>query len=646
MISKYLSEAWTGIAPAVGNHLWQSTLLLLAAWALTQPLRQHQARARYWLWLVASLKFLVPFSVLVDLGAYLGTRHTSPAARSGLSLAIDYVSQPFTPAVRVRPAAATLPVAHAHLSVLPLLTWLPGVLWACGFITVLAVWCLHWRHIAAVVRQATPLKEGRVVAVLHQLEKAGGIQQLIKPVLSTGTLEPGIFGMFRPVLIWPQGISEHLDDEHIQAILAHEIGHVQRRDNLAAGVHMLVEAIFWFHPLVWWMGKRLAEERERACDELALELGNEPKVYAESILKTCEFCVGSPLACVSGVTGADLKERIVRIMANRGARMLDRRRKLLLATAGLLAIVVPLGFGLTHGSQIVTAEPDANAANLPAAKFEVASIRPAASQDVHRVMMRIMDSPTDSRFYATNVTLKMLVRMAYDVQDAQIEGGPQWLGSDRYDIQARADSTVDAELKKLPPDEAKLVKEHMLQELLADRFHLKMERQTKQMPVYALVVAKNGPWLQPSKIDAGAPDANEEGSMARSGAMMPRAKPGAGMMRMQRGGEMSFQMEAGSMPGLTEILSMQLGRMVVDKTGLKGTYDFTLSWAPEEGEGPMMAKGDPETPPGGAGPAPAPDSSGPSIFTALEDQLGLKLKSEKGPVDALEIVSASQPTAN
>jgi hypothetical protein len=127
-------------------------------------------------------------------------------------------------------------------------------------------------------------------------------------LLSRTSLEPGIFGIFRPVLVWPQGISERLEDAHLEAVLAHELWHVRRRDNLADAVHMLVEAIFWFYPLVWWMGAWLMEERERACDEAVLESGGDPKVYAESILKICEFCVASPLACVSGVTGADLKK--------------------------------------------------------------------------------------------------------------------------------------------------------------------------------------------------------------------------------------------------------------------------------------------------------------------------------------------------
>jgi len=101
---------------------------------------------------------------------------------------------------------------------------------------------------------------------------------------------------------------------------------------------MVVEAMFWFHPLVWWLGGRLVEERERACDEEVLEFGSERQIYAESILKVCEFCVGSPLACVSGVTGADLKERIVQIMTKNVVRKLDFSRKLMLSLAGLIAV--------------------------------------------------------------------------------------------------------------------------------------------------------------------------------------------------------------------------------------------------------------------------------------------------------------------
>jgi beta-lactamase regulating signal transducer with metallopeptidase domain len=140
-------------------------------------------------------------------------------------------------------------------------------------------------------------------------------------MLSRDWMEPGMFGILQPVLIWPEGLSERLDDDHIEAVMIHEIAHAKRKDNLTAALHMLVEAAFWFHPLVWWMERRMVEERERACDEAVVEMGSRPGVYAESLLKAVRFCVESPLVCVAGVTGADLNRRVRSIMTLRQKRL-------------------------------------------------------------------------------------------------------------------------------------------------------------------------------------------------------------------------------------------------------------------------------------------------------------------------------------
>jgi beta-lactamase regulating signal transducer with metallopeptidase domain len=140
------------------------------------------------------------------------------------------------------------------------------------------------------------------------------------------------------VLVWPEGISEHLDDSHLNAIVAHELWHVRRRDNLVATVHMLVEALFWFHPLVWWVGAKLVEERERACDEQVLELGSERHVYAESILRVCEFCAAYPVPCVSRVTGADLETDRAHHEPKCGSRKLELSTALLGTSAGLVIL--------------------------------------------------------------------------------------------------------------------------------------------------------------------------------------------------------------------------------------------------------------------------------------------------------------------
>jgi bla regulator protein blaR1 len=326
----------------MAEHLWQSTLFALVAGLSTLVLRKNRAGHRYWLWLAASLKFLVPFSLLTGLGSHLARIAVPGGTQAWLAFAVNPVSQPFAQGI-----------VPGDLRVL-------AAVWLCGSAVVLATWYWRWRSISAAIRQAVPLPAGREVDALRRMERLVGIRRPIPIVSSPAFLEPGIFGMVSPVLLWPQGISAHLGDAHLQAVVAHEVWHVRRRDNLAAALHMVVEAAFWFHPLVWWLEARLVAERERACDEKVLELGSERRIYAESILRICQFCAGFPLACVSGVTGADLKKRIVAIMTEDVARELNFCKKLWLCTAGLAVIAAPTLAGSLGTAPARAIEPSKN----------------------------------------------------------------------------------------------------------------------------------------------------------------------------------------------------------------------------------------------------------------------------------------------
>jgi bla regulator protein blaR1 len=323
--------SWSGIWTAVANHLWQSTLFAIVAVMLTAPLRKNRAQVRYRLYLAASLKFLVPFSPLIWLGSYLARPHGS-GEMEPFYFVVKTVSQPFEQAPSLR-----------------LFPWLLLMLWLGGMATVVGLWCVRWKRVAVAMRNSVPLRRGREVDALRVAEQAGGLQRPIPFCLTQHSLEPGVFGIGHSRLLWPAELSEHLEDAHLEAILAHEVQHVRRRDNLAAAIHMVVQAVFWFHPLVWWLGGRLIEERERACDEAVLQLGNSPRIYAESILKTCAFSVTSPLACVSGITGGDLKSRIVRIMSASSGDKLTFARKLLLLAVGLGVVAGPVLAGLVRG---------------------------------------------------------------------------------------------------------------------------------------------------------------------------------------------------------------------------------------------------------------------------------------------------------
>ncbi|HYK37031.1 M56 and DUF3738 domain-containing protein [Alloacidobacterium sp.] len=621
-----ISTIGSVLGPAMANHLWQSTLFALCMALLAVLLRKGPAHVRFWLWLAASLKFLLPFSLLTGLGGHLAPSHSRTAQmQPAFYYAMDVASQPFTFASSSAPAM--MHTAHAsHFA-----GWIPSILsgfWICGFIVVLATWCVRWRKLAAILRHAATAEWGRELEILRRLELREPRSKSLRLVISKTALEPGIFGIFEPMLVWPEGISNFLDDAQIESIIAHELLHVRRRDNLAAALHMLIESIFWFHPLVWWIEARLMEERERACDEGALRLCDSPWVYAESILKACEFSVAPPLPCVAGVTGANLKKRIIRIMTENITEGLSMSKKALLIIVSAAVIAGPIIFGLVNIPKL-----DAQLAQVPAGQpspsFEVASVKPSHSADNR---MRIMMFP--GKFTVENVSLGSLIMFAYDAKsEAQISGGPSWIKSETFNIDAKEDDAQAADLQKLPPDEAQKQIRLMVQSLLADRFKLKVSHQMKELPVYALVVAKNGPKLTPSKPEP----SPAEGAGTDAQPTMRR-----GIMMNGRG---ELQATGVSMSLLADVLSRQRetgGRIVIDKTGLAGNYDWTLHWTPES-PAPLFKGADNNAPPDGA---PTPDTSGPTFFTALEEQLGLKLEPQKGSVETLVIDSAEQPTAN
>jgi bla regulator protein BlaR1 len=619
-----LSAMWREIAPGLGNHLWQSTLFAVAAGLLTLILRKNHARARYWLWLAASVKFLVPFSLLVDLGSLLSWSRNYETVKAPLYFAIEQVSQPFpqSAAAAISPSTSTSSMASASL-----LHLLPGVLataWLCGFAAVLFTWCVRWRRVSAARREAAPLLEGREVQALRRQERIAGMRTPIEIVLSGSSLEPGIFGVTRPVLIWPEGISEHLEDAHLEAILAHEVWHVRRRDNLAAAIHMVVEALFWFHPLVWWLGARLVEERECACDEEVVELGSERRVYAESILKVCEFCVGSPLACVSGVAGSDLKKRMVYIMTEHLARKLNFAKKLLLSTAGVLALALPLVFGVLNAPQIRAQEQPQNlAAIVPDVQVSIKpselSTQTYAGSGVH--LLKMMYSPTG--FRAANASLETIMQEAYGVQASQIANAPEWIKTAAYDVDIEAGNKANDAGREESPEQRRARGQRVLQELLADRFQLQVHQESRELPSYALVVAEDGSKLQPAKTSDSAP----------SGVNGPERRFMGASMRMKFDGSQAVGMEAHNISAsdLAAQLSRQLGSVVVDKTGLGGNYDFKLNWTSDAGQKPD---------------APASEASTASLLTALQEQLGLKLEPQKAPMEVLVIDHVEKPTEN
>lgn len=689
---------------AVANHLWQSTVFVAAAWLLAFVLRHNHARNRYWLWIVASAKFLLPFSLLIAAGEWL---HPKASAAAPFFTVMSDVTQPLAYHASTLHGAATAPgftfladtrAGQNHAHVLPMVLL---AVWFIGTFTSLARWAWRWWSLRKVVRAATPLKLDCPIRVLSTPEH----------------LEPGIFGIFRPVLLLPEGICERLSPEQLDAVVAHELSHVRRHDNLTAAVHMLVEATFWFYPLVWWIGARLLEERERACDEAVLESRGEPVAYAEGILCVCKTYVEVPLHCVSGVTGSDLKKRITRILASPVIRKLDFSRRFLLAAAAIFLVTVPVTVGVMHASaqqqsetaaqstgiqgtwqgtlhipngpqlrivvKVTGTAPDslkavmysidqASGQPIPATSasfadgtfkfaiqfidgsyegkmsgdsnsisgtwkqgpgsfalvleratpetewtipapppkipamaadanpnFEVATVKPSQPGRPGKLF-----TVRGTHVLTINTSVVDLITMAYSIQQKQIVGGPAWISSDKFDVDGVPDVPGTPSVQQL---------QILVQKLLANRFALKFHRDTKDMSAYVLTVAKNGPKIQ------------KDDSSGLPSLFFPQLG--------------TFIVRNASMDEVAQVLQGSvLDRPVVNNTGLQGHWDFTLKWTPDESQ--FAGLGAKVPPPSNAADAPPP------LFTAIQEQIGLKLEAGKAPVPMVVIDHVEPPSPN
>jgi bla regulator protein blaR1 len=457
----------------LANHVWQSTLFAAIASLLVLALRRNQAHIRYCLWLAASVKFCLPFSLLVIAGSYFAPHTAREIAPSVVSPAAEQVTRSVFASVFPETTPASMPPpAFGFLAV-----WC--VIWAVGLAIVVSSWWRRLRQIRAALLTAAPVR------------LLDGI-----PIMSSPSfIEPGVFDIRQPILLMPDGVASQLTTPQLQAVLAHELCHVRRRDNLAAAIHMVVEALFWFHPLVWWLGARLMEERERACDEDVLRMGNAPEVYAEGILKICELYLKSPLHCMAGVTGANLKKRIEEIMSQRGVHTLNGGKKLLLAGAGALSVLLPIVVG-TVRVPVIMAQTRTQTTSA-AAKFEVASVKPSHSDAPPKSNFPLGTGDVyirnGGRFSATGFPLISYIAFAYKIlgNEAQylMPQLPNWAKTERFDIEARAEGDPGKDRMRL-----------MMRALLADRFALAIRYEDREVPVFAFVLSrsgKTGPQLHP-----------------------------------------------------------------------------------------------------------------------------------------------------
>jgi bla regulator protein BlaR1 len=380
------------------THLWQSTLVALAAWLLAWACRREAAAVRYWIWLVASIKFLVPRAVLQRLGDSVGRSMPEPLlVDAGL---VERANAVFVPSM---PQALELPNTLPSQLAIAAVT-----IWAVGAALLFIRWVMQWQAVRSRLAFAPQISLDFAVPIR----------------VAAGDLPTGVFGIFRPVVIVPRDVMQALEPQQLRAVLAHEACHVRRLDNLTAAIHHVVAVLFWFHPLVWWIGANLLRERESACDEAVVDEGHEQTAYAESILTACRVGVMARFAPVAATTGGDLHARLSSILSEHRAPPISRKRFTLLFAAATLMCFAPLAVGIAVGSL-------REASGAGPGKFEVITLKPAAPGWWRSSRFE----PDSGRLVVRNFSLRDLIVAAYPA--SIVNADRLIVDSVRYDIEAR-----------------------------------------------------------------------------------------------------------------------------------------------------------------------------------------------------------------
>jgi uncharacterized protein (TIGR03435 family) len=586
------------LSAALIHFVWQGAIVGMLLWITLAALRSRSASARY----VVSCAALVVLAALPVITAAMLSRKALPTNVRGSVAAI--AASPRAPGVMAQTIASTWIGSGlqqtawlAEVQMWALQVWSLGVL----LFSVRLVW--GGAHAFGLGRRGQPADES-LVATVVRLARRMGIDRPVRVLISTRIDVPSVIGWLGPVILLPPATAMGLTPQQLEAVLAHELAHIRRHDYLVNILQMVAETLLFYHPVVWWTSKQIRRERELCCDDLAVRCCGDAVTYARALTSLEKLRVAAP-SLAMGSAGGPLLYRIQRLL---GATTREGPSRCL----GILATCLALTFAALNVSWVRAQSPaDARPA------FEVASIKPNTSGD--------RPGPTWFRpggeFTATNTTLRDLIETAYQIAPRKgfVTGGPSWLDSDRFDVAAKAAAGAigPGELDRDRVDKTKL----MLQTLLDERFTLRLRRETKPLPIYELVAARSGPKLTKTVE----PDCSRPVSLCH---------------RFQGGSGWGIDGHAVSMRDLTDFLTLFTDRVVRDKTGITGEFDIrTTGWSdpnrrPAAGDGVARR------------PEEVLDPSGPSVFTVLEEQLGLRLQATKGPVETFLIEHVERPSEN
>ncbi len=436
---------------------------------------------------------------------------------------------------------------------------------------------------------------------IHRLRGVVGVSVPVLLRVSSAVHVPTVLGWLRPVILIPVSAMTGLTPDVVEAVLLHELAHIRRHDYLINLFQSFVEAVLFYHPAVWWVSKQIRDERELCCDDIAAQRCGDRLGYARALAEL-ELCRSSHLAVALAANGGSLKNRISRLLKVPYPHVESRPWPPVIAVATIVCTMLVISSG--RAQQLLPSS------SLPS--FEVASIKASDPDSQLKI-----DFAPGGRLFVTHATLRFLMKIAYDVSDDQIIGGPAWISSTCFDVQGKPATAQPGDPQKMTKDELLLFHEPIrlrLQRLLADRFHLELRKESKPMPIFGLVAVRSGAKM---KADA---------------------QPGDPIME-RNAGHGSLRANRVDMDTLARFLSEgQVGRPVVNMTGIVGKFDFRLDWTPDPALNPLAVDAAPNQS--------AADQGGISIFTALQQQLGLKLEARTGSADALVVVGAQLPSPN
>jgi uncharacterized protein (TIGR03435 family) len=490
-------------------------------------------------------------------------------------------------------------------------------LWAAGVIVVLLPITAGLWQLRRIRRFGVRWLHGQTV--VRELADRVGIKREIDVILHDDVPSPMTCGILHPAIVCPPDVQSWTGAELERAML-HELEHIRRGDCFTHGLARLVCAVYWFHPLVWMSWRRLGLEAERACDDAVLRRA-EATEYADQLVRLAgRIKANTRRPLLAMVSRSDLTVRIASVLdakQRRGRPGPTFTAAAMTAAALLIAAIAPL--------RAVSTISQAPAQQR--LEFEVASVKknPSGNQGGS------FGARPGGQIVVTNNTLRNIVRNVWNVQDFQIVGGPEWINQDRWDVNAKAPESL---IQQHPQQQQTVQQQQqqllmMMRTMLADRFQLVVHNEKREMPVYAIVLARPdgrfGPQLKRSELDC-----NALAEAIKRGEATPPPRSPDRPFCGTRTGAGTIMTSGVQMADFARNLSPSTGRIVLDRTGLTGPFDIELKFTPD----PLRpGVGDPAT-------------DVPSLFVAIQEQLGLKLEAVRAPVDVLVIDSAERPSEN